>query len=518
MTAAKVVATAVVLAVLAGVVFTQEGPADKKEKPIVGVEATKAKKMAGGALAAKKPAVHKVEKKPFKVELTVKGILEPRETAEIAYRPQPTGSPLLGQGPLTIRKIATHGSKVKKGDVLVAFDTRKIDQAIRDQEAELKVLEANIKVAQEELPLLERSLPVDLAAAERAKKRADEDMNYFLEVARPQDEKQAEFSLKSARFFLEYAQEELRQLEKMYKSHDLTEDTEQIILRRQRHQVESATFALKAAELRHNLLLKVTLPRREKDMREGVVKQGLLLDKARNTLAPQAAQKREALAKMRNDHEKHVTQLESTRHDRDAMTVRSPIDGIVYHGKFHKGQWSLTEMQEGKLVVDGSVMPGDVFLTVVEGSPLAVRLTVEEKDAHLLKPGQAGKAHVAFDPDRKLKARVTGLSPVPAAPGKYEVLVALELAGGGAELMPGMGCSIKFVPHASKAAITVPSGCVVEDEDRHFVTVVRQGKRERREVTPGRSGGGETEILSGLREGEEVLLDPAAPAPKGGDQ
>jgi multidrug efflux pump subunit AcrA (membrane-fusion protein) len=514
MTSTKVVAGAVLLAVLGGAVFTQEPSPSKKEKP-------------GKSPAAEgpKPAAHKVEKKTFRIELTVKGILEPEETAEIAYRPHPVANQTAGQGPLTLRKIVEHGSKVHKGDVLAALDTRKIDQSIDDLEAEVKGTEANIKLAEEELPLFQKSMPVELETATRGKKRADEDLKYYLEVGRPLAEKEADFFLKSAKYALEYAQEELRQLEKMYKANDLTEETEKIILKRQRHWVERAAFWLKTAEIDHEYTFKVTLPRKEKDLREGVVKQSQLLDKAKNTLQPQAAQKQEALAKLRHEHAKHLTQLAQLRKDREAMTMAAPLDGIVYHGKFHKGQWSLAAGQESKLVVEGSVTPSEVFLTVVKARPLSVRLQVEEKDVHLLKPDLAGKATVAFDPDRKLAARVKHVSPVPAAPGKYDVLVALD--GAGPELMPGMGCSIKFVPYSKKDALVVPAGAVVEEDDKHFVTVVsKAGKKERREVTPGRSHEEQTEILSGLREGEEVLREPAEkttpPAekttPKGGKE
>ena len=69
--------------------------------------------------------------------------------------------------------------------------------------------------------------------------------------------------VKSSREYLDYTKEELRQLEKMYRSKDLTEETEEIILRRQRFQVESREQYLKEAELQRDQKLKVDLPRQE---------------------------------------------------------------------------------------------------------------------------------------------------------------------------------------------------------------------------------------------------------------
>ncbi len=56
-------------------------------------------------------------------------------------------------------------------------------------------------------------------------------------------------------------QEELRQLTKMYAADDLTEDTEEIILTRQKDAVVTAEFALRMETLDYKRALEVALPR-----------------------------------------------------------------------------------------------------------------------------------------------------------------------------------------------------------------------------------------------------------------
>ena len=90
-------------------------------------------------------------------------------------------------------------------------------------------------------------MPVDLAAATRAKTQADEDLKRFFDIEKPDAERTAHFMVKQSGEYLDYAKEELRQLEKMYRSKDLTEETEEIILRRQRFQVDSREHYLKEA-------------------------------------------------------------------------------------------------------------------------------------------------------------------------------------------------------------------------------------------------------------------------------
>jgi multidrug efflux pump subunit AcrA (membrane-fusion protein) len=508
MTRASVVACLAVVALFGGALFPQEP--DKGKGGKVGKKAV--------APAQPKPATYKVEKQPFRIERTLKGTLAPDQAAQISYRPLPSlqGGP--SHGPLTIQSVAAHGARVKKGDVLVTFESVKLDEALKDFEREQGVLEASIKLAEEELPLFEKSAPAELASAEFAKKRADEELKYFLDTGKAQETKEIEMMVKSSRFYMEYAIEELRQLEKMYKANDLTEETEKIVLRRQQNYVERATFWYQTMVLERDYFFKYTLPNKEKQLKETQIKQGQNLDKIRKTQGPTARQKHASLAKMRHDQEKNALRLANLRKDRDALTVRAPSDGVVYHGKFHKGRWTLADALESKLTPHGTVMPDEVFLTVVNPRPVVVHLTIEEKDVHLLKPGAKGTARVPFNPDRKLPARVSKLATVPSTPGKYDAVVALDLGREDDALMPGMACSVRFVPYAKEDALVVPAKAIHEEDDGYVVYLAQKdGKPQKRAVTPGRTDGESTEILSGLREGDEILLErPGAKASKKG--
>jgi multidrug efflux pump subunit AcrA (membrane-fusion protein) len=505
MTRVQVTAGFVLLALLGGLAFTQEASKDKPP-----AERT------GSATAS--ASTHKVEKKPFKIEINADGILSAEETAEISYQPQPMVQPPPSQGPLTIRTIVAHGARVKKGDALVAFDSRKVDEVIAELETETKVLTANLKLAEDELPLIQKSAPVELASVESAKKRADENLKYFVEVGRPEAENMAHFMVKVAKFYHESAQEELRQLQKMYKANDLTEDTEKIILRRQEQYVEMAAFMLQSALIDRDHTLKFDLPHKLKDLQENQVKQALHLEKTRATLEPGLVQKQQNLVKLRFELDKARHRLDRLHADRAALTIHSPQEGVVYHGKFHKGHWSNADTLAPKLVPGGSITPEEVFLTIVKPRPLVVRLSIAEKDVHWLKPGLTGKAKLPFIPDRKLPARLTQVAPLPASPGKFDAQVVLDGAADDAHLLPGMACSVIFVPYSKREAIAIPSGSIHEDDDRFVVYVVTgKNKHERRTVTPGHTDGEHTEIVAGLREGEEILVEhPHAKTPDKG--
>jgi multidrug efflux pump subunit AcrA (membrane-fusion protein) len=455
-------------------------------------------------LSAVKPPTHKVEKAPFKVEVTLKGVFESAALAEVSIKPEVWG-PAAGGG-LTVVKAAEPGTAVKTGDVLLTLDREKIDRAVRDQEADQQLADLAIRLAELDLPIVERSAPLELAAADRGKARADEDLRKFLAVDKPLMVESAEFGVRNAAHNLEYVEEELKQLQKMYRK-DLTEETEEIILKRQRNQVESAKFMLKQAENRRDQTLKVDLPRREQDMKDAAVKAGIADEKVRSTTPLAVNQKRLALEKAKYERARGAEKLANLKKDRELFVVKSPADGIVYYGRSVQGQWPAAAGLVTRLQKGGSIQSDEVFMTIVKPGPLTVRATVEEKDRGLVAAGAPCKVTPAAMPDTKLAGKIDRVSRVPVG-GTFEAIVGFDSAPGDA-IVPGMACAVKVVTYTNPDAVTVPAVAVFDDEldeDKHYVYKAGTGKPEKATVTVGKRSGGRAEITSGLSAGDEILL------------
>ena len=292
----------------------------------------------------------------------------------------------------------------------------------------------------------------------------------------------------------------------MYRSKDLTEETEEFILKRTRFEVRMAEFFVKMSRIRAEETLKVELPRREKDFHDHSAKAEVALEKAVSTLPLALQQRRLGLQKMKYDYAKNAEKLELLEKDRETMAVRASTDGIVYHGKCVHGQWSSdadTKLQRG-----GTIAPEEVFMTIVKPRPVFVRATVEEKELHLLKPELKGRAAVAGYPDLKPRAELKHVSAIPESAGKFQARIAIHLESDASVVMPGMACTVHFVPYHKKEALTVPSSAVFsdDDEDTHYVYVPTEaGKSEKHTVKIGRKSEHKTEILDGLHEGGEIL-------------
>lgn len=447
-----------------------------------------------------KPATVKVEKGPLTAAVSLKGVVEGEPAGELAVRFKSWA------GPLTVKKAVEHGTPVKAGDVVVEFETEKIDQAVRDARQERDLADLAIRQAETEFPILEKQLPLDLAVAERDVRHAAEDLKHFLDVDRPLSTHAAEFQVKAAAFYLESAKDELKQLQKMYRDKDLTEETEELVLKRYKQAVEQAEFRLRQTKVQAERTVAVDLPRREAAAKDTVVKAELALVRARDVQPLALRQKQLALAKLRYENAKAKDRLADLEADRAALAVKAPADGLAYHGRSVRGQWLAPVGPPGpSLLPGGTVVPGDVFLTVVNPARLTVRADAEEKELAGLKPGLAGRVAPTAFPDKKLPAKLTRVAAAPQG-GRFEVRAGFA-GEPPAGVVPGMTCTVRFVTDRKDEALTVPASAVCDDGEGGECVYLPggSGRPAKRAVKVGPPVGDRVEVLAGLAEGDEIL-------------
>lgn len=502
------------LTLFAASALAAEKKEDKKDQPKAAAEKTE--KKADKKADAKKDEQKKddepeikteaVKKGPLRIVVELKGVFEGEEAKEIVLAPEEWSK-------LTVVSAAKHGARVRKGDVILELETDKLDRAIADLKADLELSEVAIHQAEQRLQALEKITPMNLESKRRDAKFAEEDRDFFFDISRPLHVKSAEIRLKMARATLEYQQEELRQLEKMYKADDITEETEEIVLQRARDNLERAKFGLEVAVLNHGYTVKYSIPRMDIEVKETTDRSILERDQAEAMLPLNLDKQRLELDKLREQRRKADERLEKLTADRKGMEVRSPIGGIVYYGQINRGRPADSSSMERKLTPNGNVSPNQVIMTVVSPRPMFVRATIDEKDLHDMRPGLKGTAVPTGYPDMRLPVEIDQVGDIPYAPGKFDGRLSVRLKGKTKLLMPGMTCKIKLVPYLKKDAILVPPKVLVTDEldeDKQYVEVLdKKGKPVRRNVVVGRKTDEKVEIVKGLKEGDKVVLEPS---------
>lgn len=451
-----------------------------------------------GAAPAAAPATHKVESGRLRIELKLNGTFESGQSAEISLRTNDWAK-------LEVKEARAHGAVVKKGEPLVTLDLEDLEKAITAAEQAVILGELGLNEARVTLEALRETTPIDLAAAERATKEAVADLEYFLKVTKGRSKKSAEYSLRNAQYSLEYAQEELNQLRQMYKADDITEETEEIILKRAERGVISAQFSLESRELSTKRILETELPRQELSLKDATKKQTTGVE--RTTISLTAAMKKAeiGLEKQIIAQKSLVEKLADLQADRKLLkSVTSPIDGYVFYGRVIKGAWAGKGTLEAALQPGGVITPKQVFMTVVAPGAVRIHTTVSEKDLYQVRPGQSGKVTATAFPDTPFEARVKSVSRVPSSPGSFDCVVTVDT--GDASILSGMKGSVTIVTYDKAAAITVPKSAVFsDDDDSKYVYVASGDSHTKQTVQTGRSKGDKVEILEGLKAGSVIL-------------
>ena len=115
--------------------------------------------------AEKSPATHEVQASRLKLELKLDGTFESRQSAEVKLKPKVWAK-------LEVKEALAHGASVKKGDTLVTLDLEDLEKAIKAAEQAFTLSELSLKDAKLSLAALKKTVPIDLAAAERESGKA----------------------------------------------------------------------------------------------------------------------------------------------------------------------------------------------------------------------------------------------------------------------------------------------------------------------------------------------------------
>jgi multidrug efflux pump subunit AcrA (membrane-fusion protein) len=362
---------------------------------------------------------------------------------------------------------------------------------------------------------MEKTLKLDAAAAERTNKQAKEDFERYREIDRPMMEKTAEFMVKYYNFNLNYEKDELEQLEKMYKDDDLTEETEEIVLKRQRNSVEFAEFNLENAKLSRDETLKISLPRYDIRIKESLERAEMADARAR-----QALQLDLNRARFEHEQRKIARKKSLERHgkllkDRELMEIKAPADGIVFYGQAVNGRWSDTATLINRYKPKNNVSGGSVLMTIVETRPMYVISSVDEGKRPEVKDGMKAKVALPAEDAERVAAEIKSISPIPVSPGKFEVKFDVTQNEVPDWIVPGMSCKVQVITYDKKDAISVPKTAVHDDEDNEdqkYVWLVtdpddEEAKPERRNVKLGKRKGTDVEIVKGLKKGDVISLD-----------
>lgn len=448
-------------------------------------------------------ATETVQQGPFRVDVTLSGVFEADETAEIKIETEEWTD-------LEVVHAVPHGSLVQAGDLLIQFATEELDEEIEQATIDVQLGQLAIAAAQLDLQSSEHNLPLQLEESQRSLTEAREDMAYYNEVGERQAMRSSEISVMSSLASLESAKEELEQLEQMYLADDLTEETEEIILKRARQDVEFSQFYYESSVISHQELMDYDLERRrlqmEHNLRRSEIEATLTESRLNNTLE----QDRIDLQKLQLVQVETEERLTNLRNDRELLEVHATVAGRVIYGECDRGTWSDTSSLLESLKPEGAPSTDKVLMTIVVPGVLFVRTDVSEADLrHVIAPQEV---HIVptIDADAKWTGSLRSCNPIAIDDDVFDATFNVEIGSAPVEIMPGMTCDVIVTARFNPEALTLPSEVIFDDPSgsgKKLVYVQTNAGHEARTVTVGLSDGTSTEILEGVEAGDVVLSE-----------
>ena len=172
------------------------------------------------------------------------------------------------------------------------------------------------------------------------------------------------------------------------------------------------------------------------------------------------------------------------------VVLRSPRDGVVSEIMVREGQ---------------AAMPGTPLFRINGTDTMWLVAAVPQAAVQGIGPGTPVTATVSAAPGRTFEGEIETLLPdIDPTTRTQRARVVLRNEEG--LLVPGMFAQLTIDPEAGREVPLIPSEALITTGDESRVIVVGpDGDFQPVRVTPGRTSGGRTEILSGLEGGERVV-------------
>jgi HlyD family secretion protein len=259
-------------------------------------------------------------------------------------------------------------------------------------------------------------------------------------------------------------------------------------------------------------MYKATLDRNLQMQKEGVVSRQALDDANRDYLA--ALNKRDAAkaqigvdtAKLKQARAQVLQSQASLKQLEEQLsytTIVAPMDGVILS----------RDVEIGDAVSSILVLGSTATLVMTEGDTTQVYVQgkVDEADIAHVYMNQPARIKVESFRDRIFNGKVTKIAPLGVEKDNvttFEVRVSIDNAGG--ELKANMTANAEILLDEHKNVLTVPENAVSYDNQKNaFVNVPDRNQKDGSRKVPvkvGLSNGSVTEIATGLKEGDQVVL------------
>jgi RND family efflux transporter MFP subunit len=178
------------------------------------------------------------------------------------------------------------------------------------------------------------------------------------------------------------------------------------------------------------------------------------------------------------------------------QTVVAPFDGHITQRNVDVGT-----------LVQADANTGTDMFTLMNDDVLRIQLYVPQDQAFGVAPGVEAVVRVPELPGREFPGTVTRIADA-LQPGTRTLLTEVDVPNPDHALPAGVYCTVELKIPRKTPSLIVPAAAIVFNADGLSVMVVEDGVAHVRQVTESRDFGTTVELIAGVKDGDQVILNP----------
>ncbi len=413
--------------------------------------------------------------------------------------------------PAIIKEVVPEGTAVTEGDTIIEFECKELTDDIEKGKITVTAAENSLTQARENLTLKKKEMDAALRTARQAIIDANSDLKRYIELEGETKLADANSNIFTVEQDLLLAQDKLNFKLKVNADEQLKSPFSENAIKSERLSVRKLELALEKAKNALVMLIKYDHPREIQKLRTAVEDAKLDLARAEIESRGEMLKAEALLAAEQATFDMQDRQLKELIEDAGKIVIKADREGLVVYDTGGSRWYS----SDARVEVGAKINPRQQLMIIPDMTTLQVKTKVYEAIIDQVHPGLRAHVRLENKPDVTYPGKIIRVGVLPDSQNRwlnpgvkvFSVTVALdeEIEG----LRPGMSNEVEIELARLDSALQVPIATVYTRQDETFCYLVDgSGNYKRTPVKLGRMNNTHVQVLSGLKQGDKVLLAP----------
>ncbi len=441
-----------------------------------------------------------VEKGPLVISFTESGTIKARDQIIIKNEVE---------GRNTIITLIDEGKRVREGDLLIELDSSDLEERRVEQDIRVQNTESSFISAQENLAVAENKAKSDVDLAQLDLDFAKQDLEKYIEGEFPYELDKADADITRLEEELTRANEKLKWSIKL-KEDDYISSTE---LKADEIEQKKISLNLELAKKQKELLVNYTYKRKIAQLESDVSQAEMALERVNRKARADVIQAEANLKAREAEYVRQKDRLEYVIEQISKTKIYAPADGLViYATSAQGGGWrggNQEPLDEGQ-----EVRERQELIYLPRGNQSNAEISIHESNLKKTRLGLPVVVRVDALQGRQFFGTVERIAPLPDAqsfwmnPDLKVYDSEIQLQSENPDLRTGMSCQAEIIVARYQDVIAVPIQAVIQIGSEPHIYVQKGGSFEPLKVELGLDNNKMVHVISGIRDGDKVLLTP----------